>query len=147
MADPWQAITASQQRALRLVNDTFTGVVKMGRAGITQPEEAVARLTALVAAIGDLAASSTKPMEALLSNQRNIANTMATFAQLQRDMADVVEGLAHHHAAVLDAMEKLASPAIAVSDLIRRDPVVEKAQERAQAASESPPKSPPSKKS
>ena len=89
MADPWHAIAASQQRALRLVNDTFTGVVRMGRAGITQPEEAIARLTALVAAVGDLAASSTKPMEALLTNQRNIANTMTAFAQLQRDLADV----------------------------------------------------------
>ena len=134
MADPWQTITASQQRALRLVNDTFTGVVRMGRAGITQPEEAIARLTALVAAVGDLAASSTKPIEALLTNQRNIADTMTAFAQLQRDLADVVDDLAGYHTAVLDAMEKLAHPAIGVSELIRRDPLVDKAREKAKPA-------------
>jgi hypothetical protein len=131
MADPWQLLSSSQKKAMGLVTEAFEGVVKLGRDTVTQPEETLHRLTALVAAVGDLAASSTKPMEALLASQRNLANAMTSFAQLQKEMAEVVDRLAASHNAVVDAMEKLAGPALTVSELIRSEPVVEKAQERA----------------
>ena len=119
--DPLQALTASQRKALGLANDAFEGLVRSGKAAVAGPEETVARMTALVAAIGDLAASSTKPMESLLAGQRNLANAMSAFATLQREMADVVERLADHHNSVLDAMEALATPALAVTELMSSD--------------------------
>jgi enamine deaminase RidA (YjgF/YER057c/UK114 family) len=131
MADPWQVLTSSQKKAMGLVSEAFDGVVKLGRDAVTQPEEALQRLTTLVAAVGDLAASSTKPMESLLASQRNLANAMTAFAQLQTEMAEVVERLAASHNAVVDALEKLAGPVLSVSELIRSEPVVEKAQQRA----------------
>lgn len=139
MADPWQLLTASQKKTLGLVTDTFEGVVKAGRAGasgITHPEETLERVTALIAAVGDLAASSTKPMEALLTSQRNFANAMTAFAALQLEMAEVVGKMAASHSAVVDAMEALASPALSVSEMIRSEPVVEKAQKRAARTTE-----------
>lgn len=131
MADPWQLLTSSQKKAMSLVSEAFEGVVKLGHDAVTQPEEALQRLTTLVAAVGDLAASSTKPMESLLASQRNLANAMTAFAQLQTEMAEVVERLAASHNAVVDALEKLAGPVLSVSELIRSEPVVEKAQQRA----------------
>lgn len=73
MVDPLQALTSAQRKALGLVQETFEGITHLSRTGLTQPEEAVRRLTTLVAAVGDLAASTTKPMEALLASQRNLA--------------------------------------------------------------------------
>ncbi len=133
MTDPRQLLNASQQKALGLLSDTFEGVVNAGRAGassITHPEETLERVTALIAAVGDLAASSTRPMEALLTNQRNLANAMTAFAALQMEMAQVVEKMAASHTAVVDALESLASPALGISEMIRSEPVVGKAQAR-----------------
>ena len=133
MADPWQMLTASQKKALGLVSDTFEGVVRAGRAGaagITHPEETLERVTELIAAVGDLAASSTRPMEALLTSQRNLANAMTSFAALQLEMAEVVGKLAANHTAVVDALETLASPVLGVSEMIRSEPIVDKAQKR-----------------
>lgn len=142
MADPWQLLTASQKKALDLLTDTFDGVVSAGRAGasgIAHPDETLQRVTALIAAVGDLAASSTKPMEALLTSQRNLANAMTSFAALQMEMAQVVEKMAASHRAVVDAMETLASPALGISEMIRSEPVVEKARARnAQPAGKAP---------
>ena len=127
-----QSVSKSQRVALGLVGEAFEGVVRASRAGISEPQDALNRITSLIAAIGDLAASSTKPMEALLTNQRNLANAMASFAQLQSDMAEVLAQVAASHAAVVDALEKLATPALAVSDMIRSEPAVKRAQGRAQ---------------
>lgn len=128
MADPLAMLSASQKKALGLVNEAFDNVVKVGKAGVSQPEEALARITTLIAAVGDLAASSTKPVEAMLASQRNLANAMTAFAALQKEMAEVVERLAQNHVTLVDAMDKLASPALGISELIRSEPVVEKAQ-------------------
>lgn len=150
MADPWQLLTASQKKALDLLTDTFDGVVSAGRAGasgIAHPEETLERVTALIAAVGDLAASSTKPMESLLTSQRNLANAMTAFAALQLEMAQVVEKMAASHTAVVDAMEMLASPALGISEMIRSEPVVKKARARtAKSTAATTSKSTPKKK-
>lgn len=123
MVDPLQALTSAQRKALGLVQETFEGIIHLSRTGLTQPEEALRRLTELVAAVGDLAASTTKPMEALLTSQRNLANAMTAFATLQKEMAEVVEMVAEQHTAVVDALDKLASPVLAASEMIRSEPV------------------------
>ncbi len=138
-----KSVSASQRIALGLASEAFEGVVRASRAGISEPQEALNRITALIAAIGDLAASSTKPMEALLVNQRNLANAMASFAQLQADMAEVLAQVAASHAAVVDALEMLATPALAVSDMIRSEPTMKKAQGRAQGRAQARKTPPP----
>jgi len=133
-----KSLSKSQHVALGLVGEAFDGVVRASRAGVSEPQEALNRITSLIAAIGDLAASSTKPMEALLVNQRNLANAMASFAQLQADMAEVLAQVAASHAAVVDALEMLATPALTVSDMIRSEPTVKRAQARSGAKSTTP---------
>ena len=133
MVDPIQALTEAQRRATELAAEALNGVRRAGTAAITQPEDAYQRIMTLLGAVGDLAASSTKPIEAVLANQRTLSSAMANFAALQADMAEVVGQLAASHAAVLDAMEALAGPALVVSDLIRTDPAVKKAQQKAKS--------------
>jgi len=133
MVDPIQALTEAQRKATELAAEAFNSARRAGTAAITQPEESYQRIMMLISAIGDLAASSTKPIEAVIANQRTLSSAMANFAALQADMAEVVGQLAASHAAVLDAMEALAGPALVVSDLIRSDPAVKKAQKKAKA--------------
>ncbi|MGN6160656.1 MAG: hypothetical protein ACTHOG_03030 [Marmoricola sp.] len=131
MVDPFQALTEAQRRATELAAEAFNSARRAGTAAFTQPEDAYQRIMTLISAVGDLAASSTKPIEAVIANQRTLSRAMANFAALQADMAEVVAQLAASHAAVLDAMEALAGPALVVSDLIRSDPTVKKAQKKA----------------
>ena len=131
MVDPFEALSRSQRAAMGLVGEAFEGVVRASRTGLSEPQEALNRVVSLIAAIGDLAASTSRPLEALLTNQRNLANAMASFAQLQSDMAEVLAQVAASHAAVVDALEMLASPALTVADLIRSEPAVQKARTKA----------------
>lgn len=136
MVDPIQALTEAQRRASELAAEAFAGIIRASTAAITQPEDAYQRIMTLIGAVGDLAASTTKPLEAVIANQRTLSSAMANFAALQADMAEVVGQLAASHAAVLDAMEALAGPILVVSDLIRSDPAVKKAQQKAQSSQE-----------
>lgn len=133
MVDPIQALTDAQRKATELAAEAINSARRAGAAAITQPEDAYQRMMTLIGAIGDLAASSTKPIEAVIANQRTLSSAMANFAALQADLAEVVGQLAASHAAVLDAMEALAGPALVVSDLIRSDPAVKKAQQKTKA--------------
>jgi len=130
VVDPIQALTEAQRRATELAAEAFNSARRAGVAAVTQPEDAYQRILTLIGAIGDLAASSTKPIEAVIANQRTLSSAMSNFAALQADMAEVVGQLAASHAAVLDALEALAGPALVVSDLIRSDPAVKKAQKK-----------------
>lgn len=133
MVDPIQALTEAQRRATELAAEALGNIRRASTAAITQPEDAYQRILTLLSAVGDLAASSTKPIEAVIANQRTLSSAMANFAALQADMAEVLGQVAASHAAVLDAMEALAGPALVVSDLIRSDPTVRKAQQRAKS--------------
>ena len=52
-------------------------------------------------------------MQDLLDRQRELGETMATFAAAQRHSANVLDSLAKNQAAVVDAMETLFLPVIA----------------------------------
>jgi hypothetical protein len=133
MVDPLEALSRSQRAAMGVVGEAFDGVVRASRTGLSEPQEALNRIVSLIAAIGDLAASTARPLEALLANQRTLANAMASFAQLQSDMAEVLAQVAASHAAVVDALELLATPALTVTELIRSEPAVQKARKTAKA--------------
>lgn len=125
MADPFQAVTNSQKQALALMGGAFDGLmalaggaVKAGTTGITDPTEALNKMVELFAAMGELAASTALPMQNLLSSQRNLANAMQSFADLQKELGEVVEKIAVSHNAVLDALEGLSKPVVLAGEVM-----------------------------
>lgn len=119
--NPWEMIARSQRAAVGLFADTMATVVEMGRAGVTRPEEVLAQVSAMAAAMGDLAGSTAKPLEFFLNSQRQLAETMEAFAVLQRQMAEVVESAAASHAAIVQALEMMSNPVIGVAHRLRSE--------------------------
>jgi hypothetical protein len=120
MADiPWETITRSQRAAVGLLADTVSSLVEMGKTGVTHPEEVLTQVTSMVSALGDLAGSTARPLEYFLESQRQLAETMSAFAVLQRQLADVMETAATNHAAIVQALEMMTSPVIAVAQRVR----------------------------
>jgi hypothetical protein len=103
----------------------FTGsvskLVDMGKTGVTRPEELLKEVTAMASAIGALASSTARPLEFFLNSQKQLAESMAAFAVLQRQTAEVVEQLAASHAAVVDALELLSNPVIGAAQRLRAE--------------------------
>ena len=103
----------------------FTGsvakLVDMGKTGVTRPDELLREVTAMASAIGDLASASARPLEYFISSQKQLAESMAAFAVLQRQMAEVVEGVAASHAAVVEALELMSNPVIGAAHKLRAE--------------------------
>lgn len=118
---PWDKIARSQRAAAGLLADTVASLVDMGKAGVTRPEEVLEQVSALAAAMGDLAGSTARPLEFLLESQRQLAETMSAFAVLQRQLADVMETAATNHAAIVQALELMSNPFISVAQRVRSD--------------------------
>src|SRR5215210_5060860 len=108
--NPLDKIARTQRAAAGLFVDTVSRLVDMGKAGVTRPDEVVREVGAMAAAIGELAGSTAKPLEAFLVSQRQLADTMGAFAVLQRQLADVLETAAANHAAIVEALELMANP-------------------------------------
>jgi len=120
MADyPWDRITRTQRAAAGLFADAVSRLVDMGKTGVTKPDELVRDVGAMATALGDLAGSTAKPLEAFLDSQRRLAETMSAFAVLQRQVADLVEVAAANHAAIVEALEMMTSPVIGVAQRLR----------------------------
>ena len=118
---PWEMISKSQRAAVGMFTGSVSKLVEMGRAGVTRPDELLHEVTAMASAIGDLASSTARPLEFFVNSQKQLAESMAAFAVLQRQMADVVEQVAASHAAVVDALELLSNPVIGVAHKLRAD--------------------------
>lgn len=122
MADnPWDVIARSQRAAAGMFTGSVSKLVDMGKTGVTRPDELLREVTAMAAAIGDLASSTARPLEFFISSQKQLAESMAAFAVLQRQMAEVVEGVAASHAAVVDALELMSNPVIGVAHRLRAE--------------------------
>jgi hypothetical protein len=91
----------------------------LGKTGVTKPDELVSDVVAMATALGDLAGSTAKPLEAFLAGQRQLAETMSAFAVLQRQVADLVEVAAANHAAIVEALELMTSPVTGVAQRLR----------------------------
>ncbi len=118
---PWEMISKSQRAAVGMFTGSVSKLVDMGKAGVTRPDELLREVTAMASAIGDLASSTARPLEFFLNSQKQLAESMAAFAVLQRQTADVVEQLAASHAAVVDALELLSNPVIGVAHKLRAE--------------------------
>lgn len=136
---PWDMITKSQRAAVGLFTDTVGKLAEMGKAGVTRPEELLHEVTAMAAAIGDLASTTARPLEFFINSQKQLAESMAAFAVLQRQMAEVVEGAAASHAAIVEALELMSNPVLGVAHRLR-------AEEKKQPANKQSEKKPPAKK-
>ena len=118
---PWDVLTKSQRAAVGMFTGSVSKLVEMGRTGVTRPDELLREVAAMASAMGDLASSTARPLEFFISSQKQLAESMAAFAVLQRQMAEVVEGVAASHAAVVDALELMSNPVIGVAHKLRAD--------------------------
>lgn len=118
---PWDMITKSQRAAVGVFTGSVSKLVDMGKTGVTRPDELLHEVTAMAAAVGDLASSTARPLEFFVKSQKQLAESMAAFAVLQRQTAEVVEQVAASHAAVVDALELLSNPVIGVAQRLRAE--------------------------
>jgi hypothetical protein len=116
---PWEMISRSQRAAVGLLSDTVSSLVELGRAGVARPDEVLSEVTAVVSALRDLIGSTARPLEYLVESQRQLAETMSAFAVLQRQLADLMETAASNQAAVVQALEMMSNPFLAVADRVR----------------------------
>lgn len=126
MVDPIQALNNSQKQLRALLG------------GVPDPAEALRSTVDMVSALGDLAASTAVPLQNLLASQRNLANAMQSFADLQQELGQVVGQIAASHNAVLDALEGLAWPITKASEVVA--PAARKVTGKGAAAKKSAPK-------
>lgn len=118
MVDPLQALSKSQKQALAMLSEAAGGLARAGKAGISDPTEALARTVEMVSALGDLAASTALPLNGLIATQRDLADAMQSFADLQQELGRVVGRIAAGHNAMLDALEALAKPALKAGEVL-----------------------------
>lgn len=128
---PWDMIVRSQRAAAGLLADTVGSMVELGRTGVTHPDEALRQMMAVASAVGELAGATALPLEYFLASQRQLAESMQAFAVLQRQLADVMETAAANHAAIVQSLEMLTNPVIAVADTLRGEKPGEKPGEKA----------------
>lgn len=119
--DPFALLSKSQKLALDATTGAFDALLAVGRTAV-QPDEAVRQIAALANAVGDLAAASVQPLQDFVVKQREIADTMASLASVQADLAVLVESLAHRHAAVVQSLENLTAP---IFGLVAKDPAAQ----------------------
>lgn len=116
--DPFALLSKSQKLAVDAATGALDALVTIGKTA-AQPDEAVRQISALANAVGDLASASVQPLQDFVVKQREIADTMASLASVQADLAALVESLAHRHAAVVQSLENLTAP---VFSLVIREP-------------------------
>lgn len=118
---PWDVISKSQRAAAGMFTGSVGKLVDMGKTGVTRPDELLREVTAMASAIGDIASTTARPLEFFIASQKQLAESMAAFAVLQRQMAEVVEGVAASHAAVVDALELMSNPVLGVANRLRAE--------------------------
>ncbi len=109
---PLKLVMRSQRAAASALSDAVSALREIPAAAAS-PDLALQQLLAAAQALAGLAAASIKPMQDLLDRQRELGESMASFAAAQRHSADVLDSLAKNQAAVVDAMETLFLPVIA----------------------------------
>jgi hypothetical protein len=130
-SSPLKLMMRSQRAATSALTDAMGALREVPTAGVT-PDQAMHQLIAAAQALAGLAVASIKPMQELIERQRELGETMSTFAAAHRHSADVLDSLAKNQAAVVEAMETLFLPVIAAEKAI-------KSADRSQSTSKSRP--------
>jgi hypothetical protein len=107
--NPFELLNKSQRLALNVAGETFDALLSVGRTA-TQPEETLRQLTMLISAVGELAGATVQPLQDFITRQRELADTMAGLAMMQAELAELVETLAHKHAAIVESLEAVTAP-------------------------------------
>jgi hypothetical protein len=110
--DPFALLSTSQRLALGLVRESWSRLQSLTVTGVTQPEEALRELGALVSSITDLAGATAQPLQDFITRQRELADTLANLADAQADLSRLVAALAQRHAEAVEALEHLSAPAL-----------------------------------
>lgn len=124
--NPIDLLIKSQQAALKLASDTIRTVTSAAVTGVTQPDELVRQVSDLAnavagmaGAITGLAGATAQPLQDFIVRQRELADTVATLADVQAELASVVARLAERHADAITALETVTAPVFA---LVGTDP-------------------------
>jgi hypothetical protein len=149
--NPLDLLIKSNQLAIKLASDTLRTVRDTAITGVTQPDELarqVGDLAGVVAgmatAVTGLAGSTAQPLQDFIVRQRELADTVATLAEAQEDLAGVVRALAERHAEAVSALEKVTAPVFA---LVGTDPTPPKTRaSRAKPSAATAPREPSAKK-
>lgn len=108
--NPLDLLNKSQRLAVQLAADTLRTVRDTAITGITAPDDLVRQVAGLADAVTGLAAATAQPLQDFLVRQRELADTMATLAAAQAELAIIVSALAERHAATVSALERMSAP-------------------------------------
>ncbi|MEZ0578792.1 hypothetical protein [Nocardioides sp. MH1] len=124
--NPIELLIRSQQVAVKLAADTLRTVTSAAVTGVTQPDELVRQVGDLAGAVASMAGAITgiagataQPLQDFIVRQRELADTVATLADAQADLAAVVAKLAERHAEAVTALENVTAP---IFTLVGTDP-------------------------
>lgn len=114
--NPLEALLRVQREAAQGFAEAAQSLVNAGSPGGSpgQPLDPMEHLSGLTGALGALAASSILPLQQLLETQRQFADTMAYFAEMHRQMAELLDSLATRQRSAVDAASALLGPIAAL---------------------------------
>jgi ABC-type transporter Mla subunit MlaD len=115
-ANPFEALLRAQREAMQGFSDAAQSLAAAGSSGGSpgQPVDMMGQLSGMSATLGALAAGSIRPLQELLESQRQFADTMASFAEMHRQMAELLESVATRQRAAVDAASTLLAPLAAL---------------------------------
>ena len=143
--NPIDLLIKSQQMALRLAGETLRTVTNAAVSGVTAPDELVRQVGDLAGAvvgmanaITGLAGATAQPLQDFIVRQRELADTVATLAEAQADLAAVAAKLAERHAEAVTALERVTAPVFGIVGTELTPPTSRAARTTAKAAASKP---------
>ncbi len=103
-------LTKAQRASVGLAADTFAALVTATKTGLSHPDELVEQMAGFISATGDMMGMAAQPLQNFIVRQQELAEAMATLAELHSQLAEVVATVARHHKGVVDALESLSNP-------------------------------------
>ena len=104
------ALWRAQRDAARRVIDVWGQLLCSSALGSGRRQEVQDQLQALVRSASDYAGAAIGPVRDLVRGQRELAERMARWAQLQHELADQVAEWARIQRGVADALERMLPP-------------------------------------
>jgi len=118
-SNPLEALFKAQREAMQGFAEAAQSMAGAGSSGGSAGPggDLVAPLVGLTGALGNLAASSIMPLQELFESQRQFADTMANFAEMHRQMAELLDAVATRQRSAVDAASALLGPIAALGNV------------------------------
>jgi hypothetical protein len=118
-SNPLEALLKAQREAMQGFTEAAQNLVGAGSSASTAGPAAdlMGPLAGLSGALGNLAASSIMPLQELFESQRQFADTMANFAEMHRQMAELLDAVATRQRSAVDAASSLLGPIAALGNV------------------------------